>query len=705
MARPALLTRFCLVLLLAPSLLVVAGTLNAPPASAHRDGCHAAHSCQSDSGSYVCGDTGNSSECGGSAPDPEYTAPEPAPVIDYNPPRRPTFTRAVSGARGLVTLPVRTERGSRLVVRSSNGRVVANVVATGGLQSLRFRAGTGRHVFRAIATDRSGNESAAGVVSVVTDATPPPATAFELREPSASDSRTGLAVTTADDTRFRLSVDGTTKARGRATDGGVTKSLDLPNGHHTVTLVLIDAVGNARTISRALNINVPKLSVLLTSASTANSGDQLFHVAGTPGARGRLTVPGAQAKQFVLGADGADVRFALTDRVYTGAQASVVDRVGRRGGAELGRFVVDTRAPGIGVRTVRRYLERGAFAASILAERGSRVSWRIRDEGRKVVASGAFVATDQAHLVKRAPEEGTFVLEASATDEAGNESRSDPSEVVVPPEPLTSGDILVTLAVLLLMLVLALLALWWWWKSRHTRAERRRVKSLEKARRELAAKHARDVSAHEERLRAYAADRQTHARIDASWTDEHRRLESYISLARTAQPRPPTAALMAEFKLRKDEQVFHSGQGTLIDTRSRQGSAHLEEVEAGRFVITTKRVAFAASKRRDWAFEKLERLRHSPGQTVLKVGNRQKWSGLAYADGQPVAVLIDVGAADLGHGSREQTARRLEEELSEHLRSRPVAPRHPGPPPPPPPTLHDVPPVRARVGVDGPAQR
>ncbi len=32
---------------------------------AHRSGCHAWHSCPSDSGSYVCGDTGHSNYCGG----------------------------------------------------------------------------------------------------------------------------------------------------------------------------------------------------------------------------------------------------------------------------------------------------------------------------------------------------------------------------------------------------------------------------------------------------------------------------------------------------------------------------------------------------------------------------------------------------------------------------------------------------------------
>jgi endonuclease YncB( thermonuclease family) len=34
-------------------------------AHGHRSGCHAAHSCPSDTGSYVCGDTGNDSQCPG----------------------------------------------------------------------------------------------------------------------------------------------------------------------------------------------------------------------------------------------------------------------------------------------------------------------------------------------------------------------------------------------------------------------------------------------------------------------------------------------------------------------------------------------------------------------------------------------------------------------------------------------------------------
>ena len=57
---------FCLA-----SLAVGVGVVGASPdASAHRDGCHAAHSCPFDTGSYVCGDTGNDTYCPGRAERP-----------------------------------------------------------------------------------------------------------------------------------------------------------------------------------------------------------------------------------------------------------------------------------------------------------------------------------------------------------------------------------------------------------------------------------------------------------------------------------------------------------------------------------------------------------------------------------------------------------------------------------------------------------
>ena len=57
-------------------------TFEAAPASAHRSGCHRWHSCPSDTGSYVCGDTGYTSGCPTSYTTPTtrytYTTPTTA---------------------------------------------------------------------------------------------------------------------------------------------------------------------------------------------------------------------------------------------------------------------------------------------------------------------------------------------------------------------------------------------------------------------------------------------------------------------------------------------------------------------------------------------------------------------------------------------------------------------------------------------------
>jgi len=58
------------------------------PAMAHRSGCHRWHSCPSDTGSYVCGDTGHSSECPRTEPEASSrkklheprAKPKPAPA-------------------------------------------------------------------------------------------------------------------------------------------------------------------------------------------------------------------------------------------------------------------------------------------------------------------------------------------------------------------------------------------------------------------------------------------------------------------------------------------------------------------------------------------------------------------------------------------------------------------------------------------------
>jgi hypothetical protein len=68
-------------------------TVSASPASAHQSGCHRWHSCPSDSGSYVCGDTGYTNYCptgGGSV-----ETPTTVPYV-YDPPTTTTTVRVTT---------------------------------------------------------------------------------------------------------------------------------------------------------------------------------------------------------------------------------------------------------------------------------------------------------------------------------------------------------------------------------------------------------------------------------------------------------------------------------------------------------------------------------------------------------------------------------------------------------------------------------
>jgi hypothetical protein len=69
------LTTLLTILLLTLSAGIIAP---APRVQAHRDGCHRWHSCPSDSGSYICGDLGYTSECPGGAPTTPRATVKPA---------------------------------------------------------------------------------------------------------------------------------------------------------------------------------------------------------------------------------------------------------------------------------------------------------------------------------------------------------------------------------------------------------------------------------------------------------------------------------------------------------------------------------------------------------------------------------------------------------------------------------------------------
>ncbi len=108
------------------------------PVSAHQSGCHRWHSCPSDSGSYVCGDHGYTSECGATST-PVYTPPAVAP-------RQPVIsTRTVTADETIPskveTVQTNNEYIGYMKIQKSGvtgaNRVYTEVTLTDGVETAR----------------------------------------------------------------------------------------------------------------------------------------------------------------------------------------------------------------------------------------------------------------------------------------------------------------------------------------------------------------------------------------------------------------------------------------------------------------------------------------------------------------------------------------------------------------------------------------
>lgn len=76
-------------------------------AIAHRSGCHAQHSCPSDSASYICGDTGNCSQC----PDNQYCEAKQA--------RKPVENQINTVTDAIVSTSTQTEPNKKTVTTNA----------------------------------------------------------------------------------------------------------------------------------------------------------------------------------------------------------------------------------------------------------------------------------------------------------------------------------------------------------------------------------------------------------------------------------------------------------------------------------------------------------------------------------------------------------------------------------------------------------
>lgn len=679
-------------LLSAVGILLMAGTLPvaiAPaPAQAHRDGCHAAHSCPSDTGSYVCGDTGNFSECPARLP-----VTPPPPPVDSTPPRQPQSQRPLTGARGLVELRLSAESGAALVVRSGEEVVVASATAIGTFQTVSFVATTGRHVYIVTATDSAGNSSQAAKVIVSSDATPPSVDRLTIVKGTPTDARSGIDAVVETGSRFTLRVDGKEVAQGVSRDGRINYLGELGNGSHDVALDLRDRVGNQLLVKRSFPVNIRALAPKLERRSDANEALQVFVLYGTPGAKAKVTVPGVAPQRLTLRDGFEQISFAVPDGDYSGALLKLVDRFGRSGRSMVESFTVDTRAPLLTAAVVAARVADGQMAFDISSEPGTQVAWTVLDEADGEVDTGDYTvalssttsngedAGDES--VRFNVGEGAYEVQIIATDASGNTTAT-ALAVAVPAAPLTPAGITVKVVSWSLPILLLLLTGWLAWRKRARLRIWLSDRRAQAVRRALIIQHAAAVKAHQVRVSRYESSVEKFHQEEQRWIAREAALKALRELARTERGLVPDES--RHLKLRRGERVYTSVDGSLIDTRTHQGVSNLVEIEAGRVTVTSTRVVFTGSKNREWAFEKLLHAEHSGKDvTVMTVSNRKNASGVRYADAERTRLFIDVAHADI-IGGRAQVVAACTAQLAAHEWDRPQPPEHPGPPPNPPAT-------------------
>lgn len=668
-------SRFRVVLVLLLMAAFVAAST--PSASAHRDGCHAQHSCPSDTGSYVCGDTGNFSECGYSSL-PE--APEPE-VQDYDAPARPVTSKPKSRAGGKVGVTIRAERGSTLVVRAA-GRTLLKTVASGSAQSLMFKGvhGTRRYVVRA--TDAAGNASTAATFRATADAAAPSVSDVEIERGTAKDAYSRLSFAPGEFAKYTVSIDGRPVTSGKAVSDQNELAFPVPNGRHTVELKLVDGAGNVSTVARKIAIDVPRLAPVVETLADPNSSLQRFAITGTPDSRGTLTIGGEKLPVHLVDGE-TEVAVDLPDGAYPAGTLRIRDELGRVGRVAVPPMTVDTIAPALEVARRDGASLAGRLIALITAEEGARVAWRVLDEDGIEIEHATYTADGQVRTIDVDAKEGRATLEVEAADEAGNSSADD-FAASIDSDPLTMTDWLVILTVMLVLISLAFLG----WRRRSSiissLARARRGAAVRKARIQFAAKvkaHTRSLADHATRVAAHDAEM-------SSWTARQAHLTQLREEARSAQGVEDGRS--AGVRLKRGERLYMVCNGSLVEHRTRQNVPTLVTADSGRVAITNLRVVFfGPSKKRDWNFDKLEQREDvREDMTLIRVSNRKTLSGVRYSDPERFRLYLELALHPSGQ-TRQRLVENIQRELLAHSAIRPAPPAEPPAAPEPPAILRE----------------
>ena len=652
-------------------LLLVVGFMVIPlsPADAHRDGCHRWHSCPSDTGSYVCGDLGDFSECPDSPPSPKTES-------DFDPPKTPRLVHPTSKAGGRVTLTVQAEKGSQIRVESESGRRVATVTATGDNQRISLRAKTGRHTYSVTATDQAGNESYEATKGVTVDATAPKLTNLTARPGTDVTGASTLAFSSEPSARWTLYGAADKPLHGTAKTGTTNMKLWLPNGTYRLKLSAQDRIGNTARKTIRMRVRVVRPLLRIERTSDLASRHLTYVMTGTPRSAGRLVLEHLADAPFRIDDHGtATVAFDTADGSYGPGLVTLTDFAGRRTSQPLPEVVVDTSPPKLDLVADDNLAKTGTLALTATAESGAIVHVYAELPGTALDQTATAGSTPLTY--SRRPPAGIYTITATARDQAENTTeRRAVVEVVVPSTP---AEIAVGLILLLLLIAIPVVAGIVAWRQRD-RIRAWRVRRLDLAQQRAAARAgAAAEAAYQQQLRNHQQALAAHQAADANWQREHDHLAQLARLAETFRPTADAAGLI---HLKTREASYGAFRATMVEERTRQGTTTLVDAAAGDVIITSQRVAFIADKKRDWTYNKLQAVQNSTHDlTLLTVSNRKTRSGVRVspAASQQFRLQLDLAIAD-GQGSRAAVIARCHQQLSRHQLGRPVPPT---PPPPP----------------------
>lgn len=578
-------------------------------------------------------------------PKAEEKPPKPEEKPDTKAPGVPQVGEPVVEAGGAVTVTVRAEKASDVVIREQ-GEVVASGTARGGSVTLDWTTTTGEHSYVVRATDEAGNTSDPARFTVEADADAPPIRRVEWKAGTASDTRSRVTFRTEPDAAYRVLVDGEVVAEGTAEGRPVAHRLDVADGRHQAVVEVTDEVGNVATDDRPFVVRIGALAVRTQLTSEPTVARQVIRIAATPTAtKGTVRVPGAEDTPFTLKNGRATVRLQLAEGTYDAVQVSLRDTQGRRGRTVVDEFVVDTSAPTVAITTDDAAAAKGKLEAAITAEEGAEVTWRILDSTGVVLDSGTFTADGGPERITRDVEEGEARLSVEATDEY-DRTTTDAVTADIAKDPWPVALIVavgVAAAVAGIALVFALV----WLLRRLWLAVRPRVVARREERRIVAAQA---VAQQEHEERRLATLREWEARSAVVGTFLEGVTDGW------------DVGAVPGLVLQDGEQVRHMAVATLYDASA--GSEDLELVgHAGALVVTGDRLVFLGEHGQEWSRDDLGALSHvGEDRTMLQhAGDADDWTGLVYEEPEVTRLHLDLMLAEQqGRGDEFVAARRDE---------------------------------------------